>query len=82
MGGSDKRQVAETARELTSGWPLQRAGCWKEMLSTPTGIAMGEQRFAFYQQFLQQVETEIVMVDPYPEVDQTQELIPVKSASA
>ncbi len=79
LANTDKRQVSEIARELTSGWPLQRARLWKDMLSTPTGIAMGEQRFAFYQRFLQQIETEIIMVDPYPELRQTQEMTPIPS---
>jgi len=77
LGGTDKRQVAQTARELTAGWPLQRAKLWKEMLTTETGKAMGEQRFAFYQGFLNQVEAEIVMSDPYPEMTQTQEVVQV-----
>jgi HD superfamily phosphodiesterase len=77
MGGTDKRQVSDIARELTSGWPLQRAKLWKEMLTTETGKAMGEQRFAFYQQFLTQVESEIIMRDPYPEITVTQEVMQV-----
>src|SRR5262249_7171391 len=60
MTGCDKRQVSDVSIELTSGWPLQRAKLWKDMLTTETGKAMGEQRFAFYQSFLNQVESEIV----------------------
>ncbi len=77
LANTEKRQVSDIARELNSGWPLQRARLWKDMLSTPTGIAMGDQRFGFYQRFLQQIETEIVMVDPYPELKQTQQLSPL-----
>ena len=62
---SDDRQVAEISRELTSGWPLQRAKLWKEMLTTDTGKAMGEQRFAFYQQFRpRDLEFSPILVEP------------------
>jgi HD superfamily phosphodiesterase len=75
--GTAKRLVSESARELTSGWPLQRAKLWKEMLTTHTGRVLGEERFAFYEQFLQQLELEIVMSDPYPQLSQTQEIAQV-----
>jgi HD superfamily phosphodiesterase len=74
MGYAQKAQVAEAARQLTSGWPLQRARLWKELLTTATGKALGEERFAFYEQFLKQISTEIVMDDPYPLSTETQEL--------
>src|SRR5258708_6548968 len=74
MASSSNRPVAEAAGELTSGWPLQRAHLWKEMLSTPTGQKMGAQRLAFYENFLQQIADEIVIQDPFPEITQTQEI--------
>jgi HD superfamily phosphodiesterase len=74
MGFAQKAQVAEAARQLTSGWPLQRARLWKALLTTPTGKALGEERFAFYERFLKQVAIEIVMDDPYPLSTETQEL--------
>ncbi len=74
MASSSNRPVAEAARELTSGWPLQRANLWKEMLTTPTGQKMGAQRFAFYERFLKQIAGEIVMEDPFPEVSPVQEM--------
>jgi hypothetical protein len=78
MSLTEKRHVADVARELTSGWPLQRAKLWKELLTTPTGRQMGEQRFAFYEQFLTQIAGEIVMYDPYPEVRVTQEVAQIE----
>jgi HD superfamily phosphodiesterase len=65
----EKRQVHEIANELTSGWPLQRAKLWKELLTTTTGKKLGEERFAFYEQFLKQLECEVVMNDPHPDMD-------------
>jgi HD superfamily phosphodiesterase len=68
------RNTAQVARELTSGWPSQRASAWKDLLTTKTGQALGDARFAFYDQFLKQVEYEIVSSDPYPPLTQTQEI--------
>lgn len=62
MGRTDK-QPYEAARELTSGWPLERAGFWHDLLTTRTGQALGEKAFMFYQQFLDQLKTEVVMND-------------------
>ena len=67
MGRTDK-QAYEAARELTSGWPLERARFWRDLLTTTTGRTMGEQRFDFYCQFLEQLKTEIVMSDPFAQV--------------
>ena len=64
--GNTKRQVADAAKELTSGWPLQRAELWKCLLTTLTGQRLGEERFVFYEHFLRQVGEEIVMDDPFP----------------
>jgi predicted metal-dependent HD superfamily phosphohydrolase len=75
--GTSRRQLAESAKELTSGWPLQRAKLWKELLTTPTGKALGEERFGFYETFLRQIEAEIVMDDPFPTSAQTQEVAQV-----
>jgi HD superfamily phosphodiesterase len=75
--GTTKRQLADAAKELTSGWPLQRAKLWKQLLTTNTGKALGEERYAFYEQFLKQVESEIVMDDPFPTSAQTQEVAQV-----
>jgi HD superfamily phosphodiesterase len=78
MGFTQKARIAEVASQLTSGWPLQRARLWKDILTTPTGKALGEERFAFYEQFLKQVAVEIVMDDPYPLSTETQELARVQ----
>jgi hypothetical protein len=67
MGRTDK-QANEAARELTNGWPLERARFWHDLLTTKTGRAMGDQRFTFYEQFLAQIENEIVMTDPFAEL--------------
>ncbi len=75
--GAAKRQLGESAKELTSGWPLQRAKLWKQLLTTPTGKALGEERFSFYEAFLRQIESEIVMDDPFPTSTQTQEVAQV-----
>jgi HD superfamily phosphodiesterase len=72
--GTTKRQLAEAAKELTSGWPLQRARLWKESLTTNTGKKLGEERLDYYERFLAQIEQEIVMDDPYPQMNQTQEM--------
>jgi HD superfamily phosphodiesterase len=77
MGTTNKRHITEFARELVSGWPLDRAKMWKEILTTETGRKIGEERFAFYEQFLKQIETEIVMYDPYQPLGVTQEMTPV-----
>ena len=76
--GTARRQLAESAKELTSGWPLQRAKLWKDLLTTPTGKVLGAERFAFYEAFLRQIETEIVMDDPFPTSTQTQEVAQVQ----
>lgn len=68
----------EIARELTSGWPLQRAMSWQATLVTPTGKQIGAQRMAFYEQCLKQIAAEVVMGDPYPNPSlQTQETLQV-----
>jgi len=79
MSSADKRQVVDAARELTSGWPLQRAKLWKALLTTETGKRLGEERFAFYEMFLKQVEAEIVMHDPYTELLASQEVAQASS---
>jgi|GEM_PF-1059446 HD superfamily phosphodiesterase len=63
--GTTRRQLADAAKELTSGWPLQRAKAWMQLLTTPTGKRLGQERFAFYEHFLAQVAAEIVMDDPF-----------------
>ena len=72
--GMTKQPIAEAAKELTSGWPVQRARLWLALLTTPTGQALGAERFKFYQQFLDQIEVEIVMDDPYSQSTRTQEM--------
>ncbi len=62
MGRTDK-YAYEAAQELTGGWPLERARFWRDMLCTTTGRELGRQRFSFYQQFLDEVNAEIVMHD-------------------
>lgn len=64
--GTTRHQLADAAKELTSGWPLQRANLAKQLLTTPTGKRLGEERIAFYEHFLKQVGEEIVMDDPFP----------------
>jgi len=67
-------KLADTARELTTGWPLQRAYLWKQLLTTPTGQLLGEQRYAFHQAFLVQLEQEFVLHDPYQDMTITQQM--------
>lgn len=62
------KHVYEAARELTEGWPLERARFWHDLLTTRTGRAMGDERFSFYQRFRQQLEAEIVTTDPFAEI--------------
>jgi HD superfamily phosphodiesterase len=64
MGLSDMPSY-EAAHVLASGWPLERARFWFELLTTRTGREMGAQRFGFYETFLAQLEREIVMKDPF-----------------
>jgi hypothetical protein len=67
MGRADK-QAYEAARELTEGWPLERARFWYDLLTTKTGRTLGAQRFGFYQQFLAQIKDEIVTADPFAQM--------------
>ena len=64
VGRADK-SVHEATLELTDGWPIERARVWRDFLTTPTGQRLGRERFAFYEQFVAQIETEIVMRDPF-----------------
>lgn len=66
MGMSNKHAY-EAARVLTT-WPYERARFWTDLLTTHTGKTMGAQRFAFFQQAVEQLETEIVMTDPFDEL--------------
>ncbi|MCC7446550.1 MAG: HD domain-containing protein [Anaerolineae bacterium] len=76
--GFSRQPLVEVAQELSSGWPLQRAKLWKDMLTTQTGKRLGEERFAFYEQFLNQVAQEVVTDDPYPQMAVTQEVARVE----
>ena len=67
MGRADK-YAYEAAREMTEGWPLERARFWYDLLTTKTGRGLGAQRFGFYQQFLAQIKDEIVTVDLFAQV--------------
>jgi HD superfamily phosphodiesterase len=67
LGRAGNFQVNTAARELVSGFPLERARLWYQTLVTPTGRRIGAQRLAFYEQVLAQIEAEIVTEDPYPE---------------
>jgi HD superfamily phosphodiesterase len=67
------QKLSDIAQELASGWPLQRASLWRQLLTTKTGQALGEERYQFYEAFLQQIATEIAFVDPYPMLTMTQE---------
>jgi predicted metal-dependent HD superfamily phosphohydrolase len=66
-------RLGDIAKELTSGWPLQRASLWKQLLTTDTGKRLGAERYAFYEAMLKQIAGEIVINDPYPAMSQTQE---------
>ncbi len=67
LGRAGNRQVNDAARELVSGFPLERARLWYQTLVTPTGQRIGAQRLAFYEQVLAQIEAEIVTEEPYPQ---------------
>lgn len=71
------QRLADIAQELASGWPLQRASLWRQLLTTKTGQALGEERYQFYEAFLQQISTEIAFVDPFPSLTMTQEFAQV-----
>ncbi len=78
LANINRPQMCEVARELTSGWPMQRALNWQATLVTPTGKVMGAQRLEFYEQFLKQVAAEIVINDPFPQPSaRTQESLQV-----
>jgi HD superfamily phosphodiesterase len=67
LGRIGTKPINVAARELVAGFPLERAHEWYRTLITPTGRKLGAQRLAFYEQFLAQIESEIVIEDPYPE---------------
>jgi HD superfamily phosphodiesterase len=67
LGRVGTKPINTAARELVSGFPLERARLWYQTLVTPTGRRIGAQRLAFYEQVLAQIEAEIVTEDPYPE---------------
>lgn len=67
-------KLADTVKELTTGWPLQRAYQWKQLLTTRVGRELGEQRYAFHQAFLAQLEQEFTMHDPYQDLTVTQQM--------
>jgi hypothetical protein len=60
-------QIFEVTRELTSGWPLERARTWAQTLITATGKVMGAQRLEFYERSLRQLAEEVVTEDPFPQ---------------
>ncbi|GAB4556438.1 MAG: hypothetical protein OHK0023_28780 [Anaerolineae bacterium] len=65
MGRNDW-QLGRAARELLSGFPLERARLWYQTLVTEAGRKVGVQRVSFYEQMLAQIESEIVIDEPYP----------------
>jgi HD superfamily phosphodiesterase len=67
MCGVKHSQIFEVTRELTSGWPLDRARNWTQTLVTATGKIMGAQRLEFYERLLQQLAEEVVTDDPFPQ---------------
>ena len=71
------QRLSDIAQELASGWPVQRASLWKQLLTTKTGQVLGEERYQFYEAFLQQIATEIAFSDPYPTLTMTQEIAQV-----
>ena len=58
LGKKDK-QGFECRRELEEGPAMFRASFFKDYIWTKTGVRMAEQRFAFFQQFLQQLGDEV-----------------------
>lgn len=78
MGRISHLQVNDAARELTSGWPLERARLWFATLITPTGRHIGAQRLRFYEEMLKQLGDEVVILDPYPQPSlRTQEMLKI-----
>lgn len=78
MSAVKHSQVFEVTRELTSGWPLERARTWAQTLITTTGKIMGAQRLEFYERLLSQLAEEVVTEDPFPQPsDMTQESLQV-----
>ena len=63
--GRADRAAHEASIELTDGWPIERARVWRDFLTTRTGHQLGEQRFAFYEQFITQIDLEMVLHDPF-----------------
>ncbi|MCC7208821.1 MAG: HD domain-containing protein [Anaerolineae bacterium] len=78
MSAVSHPQIFEVTRELTSGWPLERARTWAQTLVTTTGKIMGAQRLDFYERLLRQLAEEVVADDPFPQPSQlTQESLQV-----
>lgn len=67
MSAVKHAQIFEITRELTSGWPLDRARIWAQTLLTATGKVMGAQRLDFYERLLGQLAEEVVTDDPFPQ---------------
>jgi uncharacterized protein len=59
MGKKD-RLGFESRRELAEGRAMERAAFFKDYIWTETGKRMAEQRFAFFQKFLEQLADEVV----------------------
>jgi hypothetical protein len=60
--GLNDKPAFEAARVLCT-WPYERARFWHGLLTTRTGAAIGAQRLAYYEGFLEQVNTEMVLED-------------------
>lgn len=59
MGKKDRLSI-EALKELAEGRPMQRAISCKDYIWTETGKRMAEQRFAFFQRFVEQLADEVV----------------------
>lgn len=62
MMGKRDQLGFESRRELAEGRAMQRASFFKDYIWTKTGKRMAEQRFAFFQKFLEQLADEVVEV--------------------
>lgn len=60
MMGRKNRLGFESRKELVEGRAMQRAAFFKDYIWTETGKRMAEQRFAFFQKFLEQLADEVV----------------------
>jgi uncharacterized protein len=60
--GKKNRLGFECHRELSQGRTMERAAFFKDYIWTGTGKRLAEQRFAFFHQFLEQLNEEVVQL--------------------